>query len=371
MLNLWVKYEKDSVMINTIITGSGHFLPENIIKNTDFLHFDFYDEAGEKIDKPVEETIAKFEEITEIAERRYAAPELFTSDIAVKAAKLAIEDAGIDKEEIDYIIVSHNFGDIDKAHRQADMMPSIATRVKNKLKIKNNRCRPYDMLFGCPGWIEGLILCHQLFQGGTAKRALVIGADTLSRATDPHDRTALIFADGAGAVVIEAKESDTKEGIITYDTVSDSLDEMTYLLSDTSLKGDYEGSKLNIRMRGRKVYEYALRKVPALIKRVIDKSGIEIQDIQKILLHQANAKMDHAMIQRLYKLYQLTDIPTDVAPMTVQKFGNSSVATVPTMFDLIAKNQLGNHKFQKGDNIVMGSVGAGMNINAIVYKFPK
>lgn len=357
-------------MINTVITGSGHFLPEKIVKNIDFLNYEFYDEQGVRIEKPVEEIIQKFQEITEIEERRYADENLFTSDIAVIAAERAIADAGIDREELDYIVVANNYGDIDPVYRQVDNMPSVATRVKHKLGIKNNHCRPYDMLFGCPGWIEGLILVHHLFQSGTAKKALVIGADTLSRAVDPHDRTAMIFADGAGAVVIEAKESDKKAGIISYDTISDSLDEMTYLLNDKSLKEEYEGSKINIKMRGRKVYEYALRKVPALMKRVIDNSGVNIDDIKKILLHQANAKMDHAMIERLFKLYNIGEIPHNVAPMTVQKFGNSSVATVPTMYDLIAKKQLHNHEFNSGDHIVLGSVGAGMNINAIVYKIP-
>lgn len=358
-------------MINTVITGSGHFLPESVIKNTDFLNHEFYDEQGVFIEKPVSEIIQKFQEITEIEERRYAEQTLFTSDIAMLAGERAIADAGIDKEELDYIVVANNYGDIDSVYRQVDNMPSIATRVKHKLGIKNNRCRPYDMLFGCPGWIEGLILVHHLFQSGTAKKALVIGADTLSRAVDPHDRTAMIFADGAGAVVLEAKESEKKEGIISYDTISDSLDEMTYLLNDKSLKENYEGSKINIKMRGRKVYEYALRKVPALMKRVIDNSGLTISDIQKVLLHQANAKMDHAMIQRLFKLYNISEVPAQIAPMTVQKFGNSSVATVPTMYDLISKRQLEGHAFHPGDNIVFGSVGAGMNINAIVYKIPE
>lgn len=358
-------------MLNTIITGSGHFLPERIIKNDFFLEYDFFGEDGQKIEKPIEETIAKFQEITEIEERRYADDRMYTSDLAAIAAKKALEEAGIDKEELDYVIVANNYGDIDPVYRQVDSMPSIATRVKNKLGIKNNHCRPYEMLFGCPGWIEGMILAHHLFLSGTAKKALVIGADTLSRAVDPHDRTAMIFSDGAGAVVLEAVESDKKEGIISYDTLCDSLDEMDYLTNDESLKSDYEGSKVNIKMRGRKVYEYALRKVPALIKRTIDKSGLDISDINKILLHQANAKMDHAMVQRLFRLYNIKEIPEDIAPMTVQKFGNSSVATVPTMYDLISKNKLGNHKFHPGDHLVFGSVGAGMNINAVVYKIPE
>lgn len=358
-------------MLNTIISGSGHFLPERIVKNEFFKTYDFFDEDGQRIEKPIEETIQKFQEITEIEERRYADNSMFTSDMATIAAQKAIDEAGIDKEELDYIIVANNYGDIDPVHRQVDSMPSIATRVKHKLGIKNNHCRPYEMLFGCPGWIEGMIMAHHFFLSGTAKKALVIGSDTLSRAVDPHDRTAMIFADGAGAVVLEAVESDKKEGIIAYDTLCDSLDEMDYLTNNESLKADYEGSKVNIKMRGRKVYEYALRKVPALIKRSIDKSGLDISDINKILLHQANAKMDHAMVQRLFKLYGLKEIPENIAPMTVQKFGNSSVATVPTMYDLISKGQLGTHRFHPGDNLVFGSVGAGMNINSVIYKIPE
>lgn len=357
-------------MINTIITGSGHCLPHRIVKNDAFLNYEFYDEQGQFIEKPVNEIIQKFQEITEIEERRYVDDDLFTSDLATIAAKKAIEDAGIDPEELDYIIVANNYGDIDPHHRQVDNMPSIATRVKNKLGIKNQRCRPYDMLFGCPGWIEGLILAHHMFLSGTAKKALVVGADTLSRAVDPHDRTAMIFADGAGAVILEAKESDEKVGIISYDTVCDSLEEMDYLLNDVSLKEDYDGSKVNIKMRGRKVYEYALKNVPALLKSVIDQSGYGIEDIDKILLHQANAKMDYAMVSRLFRLYNLKEFPAEVAPMTVQKFGNSSVATIPTMYDLIARKELGAHAFHSGDKLVLGSVGAGMNINAIVYKMP-
>src|SRR5690625_7280969 len=121
-------------------------------------------------------------------------------------------------------------------------------------------------------------------------------------------------------------------------------------------------------MRGRKVYEYALRKVPALLKRSIDRAGLDIKDIRKVLLHQANAKMDHAMVQRLFKLYDINEIPDDIAPMTVQKFGNSSVATVPTMYDLIAKKELGNHEFNAGDYIVFGLFCEGVTRDANVLK---
>lgn len=104
--------------------------------------------------------------------------------------------------------------------------------------------------------------------------------------------------------------------------------------------------------------------------RLIEQAGVDVKEIKKILLHQANAKMDHAMVKRFYKLNGISDAPKDIAPMTVQDFGNSSVATVPTMFDLVRKNQLGNHQFYPDDKIILASVGAGMNINALLYHFP-
>lgn len=357
-------------MINAVITGSGHFMPSEVVKNAHFLHHEFYDEQGVRIDKSNEEIIQKFQEITEIEERRYVTPDLMNSDIAAQAAKLAIEDAGVDQEDLDYVMVATNYGDIDPVTQYADVMPSISARVKHKLGIKNNRCKPYDMTFGCPGWIEALILASQLIKAGIAQRIVVVGSETLSRAVDPHDRTAMIFADGAGAVVLEAKEGDKEVGVLNHITISDNQEEMGYLVNGPSLKEGFEKASCTVSMKGRKVYEYALRKVPAAIKRVIDEQGLQITDIDKVLLHQANAKMDHAMVKRLFKLYGIKEAPEGIDPMTVQKLGNSSVATVPTMFDLIRRGELGDHKFEAGNTVVFGSVGAGMNINAVVYKFP-
>ena len=199
---------------------------------------------------------------------------------------------------------------------------------------------------------------------------MVVGSDTLSRAVDPHDRTAMIFADGAAAVVLEAKEDEHKYGILNHATLSYNGDEMNYLVNGSSLNPDYVGSIKNINMKGRKVYEFVLKNVPAAIKELLDESSLSITDIDKILLHQANAKMDHAMIERLYKLYGI-GIPENVDPMTVQFLGNTSVATVPTMFDLIKENKLAPHQFHANDKILMASVGASMNINAVIYQFDK
>ncbi|XOD67069.1 MAG: 3-oxoacyl-ACP synthase III family protein [Flavobacteriales bacterium Tduv] len=361
-------------MIRTVIQGTGHYLPEKIVKNSDFLHYEFYDNKGSRIDKSNEEIIRKFQEITEIEERRYVPENLSSSDIATIAAQRALEETAIDKEHLDYVITAHNYGDIHPISRQSDMLPSISARVKNKLGIKNNRCRPYDMVFGCPGWIEGLILADQLIKSGHARHILVTGSDTLSKVIDPHDRNAMIFSDGAGAAVLSTVETDQNIGILDYDSRSDNEEELNYLFNGPSINPYYTKSMVNISMNGRKIYEYALTIVPLILKKLLEKNNLEVKDIKKILIHQANSKMDHAILKRLLKFYNHpNDKKTclDLMPMSIQKLGNSSVATVPTLLDRVLKGYMPPHELTPGDTILMASLGAGMNINAIIYRsFP-
>src|ERR1035437_1428511 len=195
--------------IYSVITGTGNYIPSRQIKNEDFLEYEFYESNGEKLNKPTAEITDKFLEITTIAERRYITDDLKTSDMAFFAAEAAIESAGIDKEELDYIIVANNFGDTQFDNRAADHVPSLASKVKHKLQIKNPDTVAYDLTFGCPGWVQGVIQADYFIKSGDAKKILVIGAEVLSRISDPHDRDCMLYADGAGAVVMEAKESDT------------------------------------------------------------------------------------------------------------------------------------------------------------------
>ncbi len=357
-------------MISSVITGTGKFIPEKIVPNADFLEVDFYDENHQKIDRPTAEIIQKFEAITEIRERRYLDDDKLNSDMATEAAKQAIETSGVDKETLDYVLVAHNFGDISADQRRVDLMPTISAKVKNKLGIKNNRCRPYDVSFGCPGWVEAMIMADQYIKSGMAKKVLVIGSETISRAVDPYDRNRMIFADGAGAAVVEAKETEEPVGILGYLTISDNMDELNYLVNGPSLNLEYTENDTLVNMKGRKIYEYALKKVPAVIKTNLEEAGVDISEVAKVFLHQANAKMDHAMVERLFRLYKITDYPKDIAPMTVQFLGNTSVATVPTMYDMVLRGELGQHQVHSGDVVVFASVGAGMNINSIVYKIP-
>jgi 3-oxoacyl-[acyl-carrier-protein] synthase III len=351
--------------MNIKITGSGSYIPTEKVSNVDFADHYFLNEDGTKFPGTNEEVAAKFLEITGIKERRYVSENLNTSDIATIAAKKAIEDAGIDPETLDYIILAHNFGNVKQGAIQTDILPSLASRVKFDLRIKNPKCVAYDMLFGCPGWIEGVIQAQAFIKAGMAKKCLVIGAETLSRVVDRHDRDSMIYSDGAGATIIEL--TDEEGGIITHETATFSYDEAYYLFFGNSYNKEHDPDVRYIKMYGRKIYEFALSQVPKAMAACLEKSGIPISELKKVLIHQANEKMDEAIIQRFYKQFK-QEPPEGIMPMSIHELGNSSVATVPTLYDLITKNQIENQSINKGDVIMFASVGAGMNINAIVYK---
>ena len=199
-----------------------------------------------------------------------------------------------------------------------------------------------------------------------AKRCLVIGAETLSRVVDPHDRDSMIYSDGAGATVIEASDDET--GLLSYESATYALDEAGYLFFGKSYNPALDEDTRYIKMYGRKIYEFALSQVPSAMKSCLDKSGLGIDDVKKILIHQANEKMDEAIIHRFYKLYGKS-VPKDIMPMSIHELGNSSVATVPTLFDLLINGKIENQKLHKGDILIFASVGAGMNVNAFVYRY--
>lgn len=351
--------------MNIKITGSGSYIPTVTIKNKDFSNHVFLNEDGSNFALPNDVITEKFYGITGIQERKYASNELTTSDIGLIAAEKAIADANLDPETLDYIIFAHNFGDVNKGAIQSDMLPSLASRVKHKLRIKNPKCIAYDMLFGCPGWVEGVIQAQAYIKAGMAKKCLVIGAETLSRVVDPHDRDSMIYADGAGATIIEA--TNEEGGILAHETATYTYDEAHFLFFGKSFNKEHDPNVRYIKMHGRKIYEFALSNVPKAMKECLDKSGVDISQLKKILIHQANEKMDEAIIQRFYKLYD-QQMPDGIMPMSIHELGNSSVATVPTLFDLLIKGKIKDQSINKGDDILFASVGSGMNINAIVYK---
>lgn len=353
--------------MNSIITGTGSYIPDIIKKNADFLENAFYGEKNDLLADENTTIIRKFKGITGIEERRYLKEGLLNSEIATIAASQAIERAGIDPETIDQIIFAHNFGDLNNTNRQSDMLPSLASKTKHLLRIKNPDCVAYDVIFGCPGWLQGMIQADQFIHSGISKRCLVIGAETLSRIIDPHDRDSMIYADGAGACILE-KGEDKGKGILSYASQTFTFEEANYIFFGESNKVNDQVKTRYLKMHGRKIYEFALNKVPAAMKQALEKSGLPIQSVKKILIHQANEKMDEAIINRFYRLFK-SEVPADIMPMSINTLGNSSVATIPTLLDLILHKNLDHHNISSGDAVIFASVGAGMNINAMVYQF--
>ncbi len=349
------------------IIGLGNCIPSETITNLFFDQHIFLDEKGVTLKDDNFSITEKLKKITGIEERRYADRNQVTSDLGLIAAQAAIEDSGIDPETLDYIIFAHNFGDVRFGTVQSDMVPSLASRVKHTLKIKNNFCVAYDVIFGCPGWVEGVIQANAFIKSGIAKRILVIGAETLSRVVDIHDRDSMIYADGAGAVILEANEEDNS-GIKAHLSASYTGEEKNFLHFGKSYNNESCPDTKYIKMDGRKIYEFALSNVPSAMKKCLDSSGFSINQLNKIIIHQANEKMDEAIVNRFYQLYD-TPVPADIMPMVIHKLGNSSVATIPSLLTMILKGELKQHTIQKGDVVLFASVGAGMNINALVYQF--
>jgi 3-oxoacyl-[acyl-carrier-protein] synthase-3 len=350
------------------ITGTGSVIPKKVVDNAAFLDNEFFDNTGAGFPYDNKTVIEKFKSITGIESRRYAEEDQTSSDLGTIAAKNAIEDAGVDPEKIDQIIVAHNFADVDFGNSQADILPSIASRIKFNLGIANPNCVAYDILFGCPGWIQGLIQANAFIKAGMAKTCLVIGTETLSRVVDKHDRDSMIYSDGAGACIVQATDDDSDSGIISISQQTFTKDEAYYLHFGPTFKPNSDIKIRYIKMHGRKIYEFALNNVPNAMKICFDRSGEDIKDLKMILIHQANEKMDSAIIKRFFRLYGIKDIPKEMMPMSIEQLGNSSVATVPTLLDLILKNNCEGYSIKKGDLIMLASVGSGMNVNAITYR---
>ena len=355
----------------SVLRGSGSCIPDRRVENDHFLDHAFFLDYGDPIELADNARVVdKFREITDIGERRYARDDQVTSDLGFEAAAAALDAAGIDGETLDYIVVAHNFGDVRSDRLRLDLVPTLAARIKRSLGIRNPACVAYDLPFGCPGWLQAVIQTDYFLRSGDATRALVIGAETLSRVSDPHDRDSMIFADGAGAVVIEAVESEEPVGILSHVTRSDALEHAHLLEMGPSYDPASDEARIFLKMEGRKLYEYALQTVPGVVRESLDRAGLTLTDVAKVLLHQANAKMDHAMLKRLFRLYGVKEVPSDILPMTIAWLGNSSVATLPTLFDLVRRGRIDGQRFEEGALLVFASVGAGMNVNSLVYRMP-
>lgn len=351
--------------------GTGSFIPERRVMNAEFLDRSFFLPDGVPLD-PADNArmIAKFLEITGIAERRWVSDDLAASGLGAEASRAAVADADIDPETLDYIIVAHNFGDVSPGTGQIDTVPTLAARIKQKLGIENPACVAYDLPFGCPGWLQGVIQADAFLRSGQGRRALIVGTETLSRVIDPHDRDSMLYADGAGAVVLEAVEAEGQVGILGHKARSDTAEHAQLLRMAPSFHPDAPADRLYLKMEGRRVYEYAVQTVPGVVSEMLEQVGLTLRDVDMLLAHQANAKMNQAILKRLLRMSGLECAPDGMMPMTISRLGNSSVATVPTVFDLVRRGELDGHTIDSGDVLVFASVGAGMNVNALVYRCP-
>lgn len=355
--------------MKTIIAATGTHLPERRIENSFFLDRTFLNPDGSSIPKSTEEMVAKLEQITGIKERRYISEKGDSVPLMTKACQNTIDSWGEDKNLIDGIIVAHNAGNMLEGRQGFHTVPNMAALLKHSLRIENHECFAYDILFGCPGWVQGIIQAHQAIQMGDAKNVLVVGIEVASRLVDPYDLDSMILADGCGAAIITADVPEMQGGIISYATYSHALDDVSCIYLDKSYNKEWNDPTL-FKMNGKDVYKYATTWVPKIIKKALDKAGMNASDVDMFLFHQANGKMLHAFANNLAQMYGIEGLSFEgKIPVTIDFTGNTSVATIPTMLDLILKGKLEGYNIKPGMKVVFASVGAGMHCNAMVYQF--
>lgn len=350
----------------SFISGTGSVIPELVVSNEAFGDRVFYDKNGVRLERRGHEMAAKLEAITGIRERRYVPFDQDSRPLMTDAARIAIDDAGIDPECIDGIIVAHNAGNMVIGEKAFHTVPNMAAYLKNALGISNHECFAYDLLFACPGWLQALIQAHQAIASGDAKNVLVVGIEIASRLLDPHDLDSMILADGCGAAVIS--ESDAP-GVIAHATFSHAQKDIANIYLGKSNNPDLDGVCW-FKMNGKEVYRYATTWVPKVIAKSLDKAGLKPEDVDIFLFHQANDKLVQALAANLAESFGLDPVIFEgKLPMTIQFLGNTSVATIPTMLDLIRKGNLPGYSIKPDQIAVMASVGAGMHCNSVVYRF--
>ncbi len=358
-------------LYHTHILGTGSFLPDLRVTNDFFLKNEFLYPSGQGQAKTNEQIVNKFEEITGIQERPYSEG-LNNSDLSLIAAKRAIADSGIDQETLDYIILAHNFGNVNVQDNYYDMVPNLASRVKGGLGIQNPTCIAYDILFGCPGWLQAIIQADAFIKTGMAKRVLVIGADTVAKVVEPHDIDSMLFSDGAGAVVLEGRESGQPSGILAHKAISICGEELEYLKMGPSYNKAYERTGSFLKMDGKKVFRFANEHMPKLISDCLRENGLDLRDVKYFLFHQANEKMLKLIVEKLLGMWGHPDGSDFNIPFNIHKTGNNSVATIPVLLDDLLHNRMPDFQTpQKDDLIIFASVGAGMHVNCMIYKYDK
>lgn len=308
------------------VIGTGYYVPDNIVTNHD-------------LEKIVDTTDEWIRTRTGIEERRIAKDDEDSSDMAFKAAERAIQDAGIDPEEIGLIVVATVTPDTP--------FPSVANMIQDRLGATN--AAAYDVAAACAGFLYGLVTGQQFIESKAYKYVLVVGVDKLSKITDWTDRnTCVLLGDGAGAVVLgEVSEG---KGILSFELGSDG----------SGGKHLYLNEKNYLEMNGREVFKFAVRQMPESCVNVVEKAGLNTDDVDFLVPHQANIRIMETSRKRL-------GISEDKMIKTIQKYGNNSSASVP----IALSEAVENGKIQDGDIVVLVGFGGGLSWGAALLKWGK
>jgi len=318
-----------------VVKGVGHFLPERIVPNSEF-------------EKSIETTDAWIKSRSGIERRHFAAPDETTSDLAIKAAKAALANAGMEADALDAIIVATSTADLT--------FPSAATMVQHG--IGNTTGYAFDVQAVCAGFVFALSNANALIASGQADRVMVIGAETFSRIMDWTDRgTCVLFGDGAGALIVEAETGEgtsDDRGILSTDLNSDGrYKDLLYVDGGVSTQNTGQ-----LRMEGKEVFRHAVEKLAATAHTALDKVGLGADDVTWVVPHQANIRIIQSTAKKL-------GVGMDRVVVTVQDHGNTSAASIPLALSVAASEG----KFKPGDLIVTEAIGGGLAWGAVVLRW--
>ena len=316
------------------IIGTGSYLPEKILTNFD-------------LEKMVETTDEWIRTRTGIEQRHIAADDEATSDLAYRAALRAIEDARLTPADIDFVLVGTTTPDL--------IFPNVACLLQEKLGIRG--CPAFSIEAACSGFLYSLIVADQFVRSGQVKRALVIGAETMSRIIDWTDReTCVLFGDGAGAVILEGSD---EPGII-YNTfgADGRYRELLYASSGVATRHREVGDIAALRMKGNEVFKVAVKTLENLVDEVIEKNNLEKGQIDWLIPHQANIRIIAATAKRL-------EMPMERVVLTVRTHGNTSAASVPMALDTAIRDG----RIKRGDLLLLEAFGGGFTWGASLIRY--
>lgn len=324
------------MIIRAVVRGVGHYLPERVVENAEF---------AETLDTSDEWIATR----TGISRRHFAAEGQTTSDLATKAAKAALEDAGFGVDDIDAIILATSTSDLT--------FPATATMVQSNLGMKHGFA--YDIQAVCAGFVFALANANAMILSGQAKRVLVIGAETFSRILDFTDRaTCVLFGDGAGAVVLEAATGDgssNDSGILAVDLNSDGTHrDLLYVDGGVSTTG----TSGVLRMQGPELFKHAVIKLAQTARTSLAQAGLGDGDLDWIVPHQANVRIIAGTAKKL-------GVPMDRVILTLADQGNTSAASIPLALS-IGKSE---GKFKPGDLLLLEAIGGGLAWGSVVLRW--